>query len=179
MGRRTIIAVLAATAALIAGAVPASAMGSGNPYLDMQTGVTYTVYQPTFAAGLKLQHAGGNTMCPEGTDENLLTAYGTRSTQQFTITQGNPMCSDIGVGRTVLRTTVLGARAEVVAYCDPASTKKCTKADVQRYGGHLSVNLPARPGLRPTTLWIETFSAHNVSAETLLRIARHLVAVSG
>lgn len=160
-------------------AAPVAAMGSGNPYADMQAGVTYTVYQPTYGAGLKLQHAGGNTLCPEGTEQNLLAVYGTRATRQFTITEGNPMCSDIGVGQVVQRLTVHGARAEVVAYCDPRGQRKCTKADVARVGGHVAVTLPATAGLRPTIVWVETFSAHNLTAKQLVRIARSLVPVSG
>ena len=35
---------------------PAQAMGSGDAYENMQVGVTYTVYEPSFTAGLKAQH---------------------------------------------------------------------------------------------------------------------------
>lgn len=172
--RRTLLALAAAASTVLAAAVPAAAMGSGNPYLDQQTGVTYTVYQPTYGAGLRLQHAGGNAVCPAGTEQNLLTVYGKRSERQFTITQGNPMCSDVGEGTPVLRTTVRGARATVSAYCDPALERPCTRDDVRRFGGIIAMTLPAAPGLRPTTVWIETFSAHNLSAQQLVRIARSL-----
>ncbi len=172
--------IAAAAAALLglAAASPAAAMGTGNPYLDTQTGVTFTVYQPTYAAGLRLQHAGGNAVCPTGTEQNLLTVYGKRSERQFTITQGNPMCSDIGEGEVVLRTRIHGVPATVVAYCDPEQAQPCTRDDVLRRGGHLSMNLPAAAGLRTTTLWIETFSARNLSARQLVRIARSLQPVS-
>ena len=68
MKRWTVLAAAAAALTMLAaGAAPASAMGSGNPYQDMQVGVTYTVYQQSFVAGLGLQHFGGDTMCPAGT----------------------------------------------------------------------------------------------------------------
>lgn len=84
---------LAATAvALLMVATPAVAMGTGNPYQDHQVGVGYTVYQPSFVAGLGIQHVGRDQMCDH-----------------------------IGNGATVLATTINGAEATVGAYCDPAS----------------------------------------------------------
>lgn len=159
----------------ISTAAPAMAMGSGDEYEDLQVGVTYTVYEPTFTAGLALQHFGGNTACPAGTEENALANYGKRSARQFTITQGNPMCSDIGEGGPVLTTTIGGAKATVSAYCPPSGgTWTCKRSDVLKYGGNLQVTLPAAAGLRPTTVWIETVGPKNVSAQQLVRIARGL-----
>jgi hypothetical protein len=166
---------LVAGIALATLASPAQAMGTGQPYDDMQVGVTYTVYEPTFVAGLKAQHIGGRSNCPQGTEENLSASYGTRTTKQFTISEGNPMCWDIGVGAAVMTTTIMGAKATVYAYCDPASSKPCTKADVKKFGGHLAVVLPAKAGLRPTTVWIETFGRANLSAAELVKIAKGLV----
>jgi hypothetical protein len=171
----TALAATALSAAALAG--PAVAMGSGNPYEDMQVGVTYTVYEPAYTAGLKLQHFGGNTACATGVEENALGVYGKASARRFTITEGNPMCSDIGVGEAVLTRTIKGAKATVYAYCDPAATTACTAADVRRHGGHLAVTLPAATGLRPTTVWIETFGAQNLTAHQLVRIARGLAPV--
>ena len=179
-------AALAASAGLVlslgalAAAVPASAMGSGDAYEDMQVGVTYTVYEPSYTAGLKAQHIGGNDLCPEGTEENLVGIYGKKSKTQFTIWEGNPMCSDIGLGERVATATVNGATATVYAYCDPESDDPCTRKSVKEYGGHIDVTLPAGgTGLRETRVWIETFSAENLSTKKLLRIARSLAPVQG
>ena len=169
-----VIGVLALTLGLVA---PAQAMGSGDAYENMQVGVTYTVYEPSFTAGLKARHIGGNDLCPKGTDQNLTAQYGKGNTRNFTITEGNPMCFDIGLGATVLRTTINGAAAFVQAYCDPASPKKCTKADVIKYGGHLEVTLPGVNGLRPTRIWIETYGGKNLSAQQLVQIAKSLTPV--
>ena len=160
------------------GLAPATAMGSGDAYEDFQVGVTYTVYEPSFTAGLKAQHIGGNALCPPGTEQNLVGTYGKRSKRQFTIWEGNPMCSDIGVGQQVMTTTINGAKAVVVAYCDPQLSAPCTRASVQKHGGHLDVTLPAGgPGLRPTRVWIETYGVKNLSAQQLVRIARSLAPV--
>lgn len=168
----TVTAACALAAGAVASAGTASAMGSGDSYEDLQVGVTYTVYEPSFTAGLRLQHFGSNVACPKGTEEPGLSIYGRASARQFTLTQGNPMCSDIGEGQVVATTMIKGAKASIVAYCDPEAT--CTKADVRRLGGHLSVQLPAAAGLRPTTVWIETVSSKPVSANTLVRIAKGL-----
>ena len=170
------IAVLGVVASL--GLTPAVAMGSGDAYQDFQVGVTYTVYEPSFTSGLKAQHIGGNDLCPPGTEQNLLATYGKRSGRQFTIWEGNPMCSDIGVGQVVQTTSVNGAKAQVVAYCDPTSTAPCNRGSVGKFGGHLEVTLPAGgPGLRDTRIWIETYGAKNLSAQQLVQIAKSLRAV--
>ena len=103
--------------------------------------------------------------------------YGKADSLRLTITEGNPMCSDIGTGEVVLRTTINGSKAYVQAYCDPASSKKCTQADVKKLGGHLEVTLPGVNGLRSTRIWIETYGGNNLSAQQLVRIAKSLTPV--
>jgi hypothetical protein len=174
---KRLLGVIAASALVIGVAAPAVAMGSGDAYENMQVGVTYTVYEPSFTAGLKAQHIGGNDLCPKGTEQNLSAQYGKGNTRNFTITEGNPMCSDIGVGATVLQTTINGSPAFVQAYCDPSLLKRCTKADVIKFGGHLEVTLPAVNGLRSTRIWIETYGGKNLSAQQLVQIAKGLAPV--
>lgn len=171
---KRILGVIAATAFIIGAAAPIQAMGTSDAYENMQVGVTYTVYEPSFTAGIKAQHLGGNDLCQKGTDQNLTVRYGKSNGRNFTITEGNPMCWDIGNGATVLRTTINGSKAFVQAYCDPASSVKCTKADVIKYGGHLEVTLPGANGLRPTRIWIETYGGNNLSAQQLVQIAKSL-----
>jgi hypothetical protein len=174
---KRLIGIIAAGAFVVASIAPAAAMGSGDAYANMQVGVTYTVYEPSFTAGIKAQHVGGNDLCPKGTEQNLMVLYGKANSQRLTITEGNPMCSDIGNGETVLRTTINGSPAFVQAYCDPSSPKKCTRADVKKFGGHLEVTLPGVNGLRSTRIWIETYGGKNLSAQQLVRIAKSLVPV--
>ncbi len=56
------LGVIAATAFIIGVATPIQAMGSSDAYENMQVGVTYTVYEPSFTAGLKARHLGGNDL---------------------------------------------------------------------------------------------------------------------
>ncbi|CAB4934367.1 MAG: hypothetical protein F2840_02345 [Actinobacteria bacterium] len=177
MKRRTALAAVAALVMTAAGTTTAAAMGTGNPYQDHQVGVTYTVYQPGFVAGLGIQHVGGDDMCPPGVDQSLTAVYGKHSGRQFTLNEGNPMCFDIGNGATVLTTTINGAKATVEAYCDPSNGQVCKASDVLKYGGNLQMTQPGTGGLRPTQIWIETFGKKNLSAQQLIQIAKGLAPV--
>ncbi len=175
--KKSVLAV-AATAGLALTALasgPAHAMGSGNPYADHQVGVSYTVYQPTYTNGLKLRSTGDfipDAYCQA--EQVLLTNYGTTKGRQFTVTEGNPICRDIGTGRTVLTTTIKGAKAVVEAYC-PEPANNCSAKDVAKWGGHLTVIFPSvQPYPRSTQVWIETLKGHAISANELVKIAQRM-----
>jgi hypothetical protein len=150
-------------------------MGSGNNYADFQVGVTYTVYQPTYTNGLKQTSFSGNAgdaYC--SAEESFDTVYGSSKGRQFSITEGNPICRDIGQGRTVYTTTIKGAKASIEAYC-PEPANNCSAKDVAKWGGHLSVIFPSGGnGLRPTQIWIETLKGHAVGANELVKIAQRM-----
>ena len=169
-----IVTLAAAVAIVAATAAPAAAMGSGNGYVDMQGGVTYTVYSPTFTAGLNIASVGGNTATAPGMEENLVAAYGKANGRNFTIYEGNPLGSDPGAAIPVLSTTVQGKAATVFAFCDPAQAKRCKSADVGKVGGYLKVTLAAAKGLRPTVVVIETDGSKPIAAQQLVRIAKGL-----
>jgi hypothetical protein len=49
---------------------------------------------------------------------------------------------------------------------------------VKRFGGNVKVQMPGVAGLRPTTVWIETFGAkNNLSGAQLVRVAKGLIPV--
>lgn len=175
--KRVAFGLLAGFVGSMAFVAPSFAMGSSDAYENMQVGVTYTVYEPNYTAGLKAQHVGGNDLCPAGTEENLYATYGKKSGKHFDITEGNPMCSDIGLGQVVLKAKFNGATLVMQAYCDPASKQKCTSADVKRFGGHVKVQMPGVAGLRATTVWIETFGSKNLTGAQLVRVAKGLTPV--
>lgn len=169
-----ITAIAAVSAAALALAAPALAMGSGNPYLDLQTGVTYTVYQPTFTAGLQPQHVGPNMFTTAGVDQNLFAQYGPRHGRDFDIIEGNPLSQDIGVGRLVKTVQVQGRQAKIYAYCDPTSSAPCNMGSISKVGGHLIVTLPAAANLRETIVTIETIVPKPLSGQQLVQIAQGL-----
>lgn len=173
----TLIAAAASTAAVLALAGPAHAMGSGNPFEDLQAGVTYTVYSPTYTAGLNVVAAGGNPATAPGIEENLAASYGKKNGRNVTIYEGNPLGSDPGYGKLVMTTTVQGAKARVYAFCDPATPsqwRSCSPASVSKVGGYLLVTLPAAKGLRPTFVQMETDGPKALSAQQLVQIAKGL-----
>lgn len=171
------IAILAATAAALMLAGPAHAMGSGNPYEDMQVGVTYTVYSPTFTAGLNVVKAGGNTATAPGIEQNFHAEYGKQNGRSFSIDEGNPLGFDMGLAVPVMTTKVQGQTATVYANCDdtnPSAVKRCKSSDVSKLGGYLKVTLPAAQGLRPTIVIVETEGPKPLAAQQLVQIAKGL-----
>jgi hypothetical protein len=163
---------------LLAG--PAQAMGSGNNYADFQVGVSYTVYQPTYTNGLKqisFNGDAGDAGC--SAEETFSAVYGSSKGRQFSVTEGNPICQDIGQGPTVYTTKIKGAKATIQAYCPPPGNG-CTLKDVAKYGGHLSVIFP--PGnsyLRHTQVWVETLQGRNsVGGSELVKIAQRMYPIN-
>ena len=180
--RLGLVMVMAASIAGFAGSA-AQAMGSGNPYEDLQVGVTYTVYQPAYTGGLALAKTGSAAQCPKGTEQNLIADYGSARKGLLDVTEGNPLCSDpAGAGKPVGTVSVLGAKAFVQAYCDPGKTKEwkaCSKADVAHVGGSLSVTLPAYGKLRATKLVLVTYGAKPLAYAQLVRVAKSMKPVAG
>lgn len=159
----------------------AHAMGSGDPYQDMQVGVTYTVYEPAFTGGLK-QTGTGNTACSDGSEQNTIVMYGKAAKGQLVVWEGNPICADPdGQGKVVGRPTVLGQKAIITAFCDPAKRKEwknCSTGDVARYGGSLEVRLPATGSMRPTDVTLVTSGKHPLTYSALLKVARSMAPVA-
>jgi hypothetical protein len=177
------VAFLLGAASLVTGASPASAMGSGNPYEDLQVGVTYTVYQPQYTGGLRLAHTGSQAGCPEGTEQNMVAVYGSAKRTDLSIIEGNPICGDpTGAGKSMGAVQVRGAKAHLEVYCDPANRtqwKSCSRADVARYGGALSVTLPGYGKLRPTEVVLVTYGSKPLTYAQLLKVARTMQPVAG
>lgn len=178
--KKSVLALTAAAGVALTAfaAGPAQAMGSGNNYADFQVGVSYTVYQPTYTNGLKQTSFNGNASDADcSAEETFDSVYGTAKGRQFSITEGNPICQDIGQGPTVYTTMIKGAKATITAYCPPPGNG-CSAKDVAKLGGHLSVIFPAGNSyLRPTQIWIETLKGHAVSANELVKIAKRMYPV--
>ncbi len=179
--RLAMAVVLGSSIGLVPGA-PAHAMGSGNPYEDLQVGVTYTVYQPLYTAGLKLTRTGSQSACPVGTEQNMVAAYGRQRTTPLDIVEGRPICSDpVGAGKSLGTVSVLGAKAHVTVFCDLSNatrSKNCSRNDMAKYGGALSVRLPAYGKLRSTDVVLQTFGSKPLSFAALLKVAKSMKPVA-
>ncbi|MDO8308228.1 MAG: hypothetical protein Q7V58_07710 [Actinomycetota bacterium] len=182
---RTLTIALVATALATAGALapgPASAMGTGDQYEDLQVGVTYTVYEPGYVAGLALDGDIGSP-CPAGEDENVHASYGTFGATYLTIDEGRPICVEtLGDGKIVSRVRIQGRRAAVEVFCDysnAAQWRACSPADIARYGGAISLTLPGAAGLRSTAVRLVTDGKKPLTYAQLLRVARNLQPTGG
>ena len=97
-------------------ALPASAMGSGNPYEDAQVGLNYVVYQPNYTAALTLK-SFQLAPCGVGHDESVYASYGSGK-KYFSLTESSaknicPMNMMLirGATRTVLNKPAVGQLA--------------------------------------------------------------------
>ena len=153
-------------------AVPA--MGTGNPYQDIQTGVSYTVYQPTNTLGAKRTGSPYPNWCYAGSDaeQNLSVNYSKGNRRAFSVSEANPLCFDFGIGPKVGTVQVMGRTAVITAYCS-FTDASCSRNDVFTHGGNLRVKLPAAKGLRETDLVIET-PAKGLTASQLEIVAQSL-----
>jgi len=175
--KKFLIAGAAIAVSALALAAPARAMGSGDSYVDTQVGVTYTVYEPMYTNGLPLTNFTTANFTASCQAEAVIEATYAKKGRSFTIFEGNPICMDLGVGPTVSTTTIDGATATITAYCMPGT--RCSMKDVARYGGHLSVMLPAANSqLRPTQVWIETLKGSSVGGNELVKIAQRMMATA-
>ena len=185
--RRRILPValpVAVIAALVGALAPGSAwaMGTDDPYEDMQVGVTYTVYEPEYTGGLDVRRANG-IPCSGGQDEALAVAYGSRRTTTLDVIQGRPLCADPGgIGKTVWTGRIQGNKAVMIAYCDETDATEwadCSRADVARVGGALTMVLPRTSGLRATEVALVTSGASPLTAQQLIRVGRSMQPVNG
>jgi len=167
---------LVAAGALATGTAHAAvpAMGTGNPYQDLQTGVSYTVYQPSNTLGGKLTGSPYPNWCSAGSnaEQNLSANYSKGNRPRFSISEANPLCFDFAVGVKVGTSSILGRTAVITAYCPPPGNG-CSRNDVFTYGGNLRVKLPAAKGLRETDVVIETLQK-GITASQLEIIAKSL-----
>jgi len=167
---------LVAAGALATGSAHAAvpAMGTGNPYQDIQTGVSYTVYQPSNTLGGKLTGSPYPNWCSAGSnaEQNLSANYSKGNRPRFSISEANPLCFDFAVGVKVGTSSILGRTAVITAYCPPPGNG-CSRNDVFTYGGNLRVKLPAAKGLRETDVVIETLQK-GITASQLEIIAKSL-----
>ncbi len=117
---------------------PAGAMGSGNKYVDAQTGLSYQIWQPGSTGDLIL-NSFKLLSCGPKKEQWLAAIYGEQRSVQFLETDAAVQCSNPGLGVKVATATINGAKAIIVAFCDPAKPKQwksCKTADIHNYGGY-------------------------------------------
>jgi hypothetical protein len=167
-----VAAVGAGTGAVLAAlAVPASAMGSPNPYDNAQVGLNYAVYQPKTILGLPIS-SFKLLSCGTGKDESVYATYGKAYTPVsnlgkvpgFSIAEGYPaVCNNPGTSWQVGVWTVGipkgHVNVRVSVYCSPAELKYCTTAAGVKSGYLLQWAQPYQFGTSPkkqTQMFMDT-----------------------
>lgn len=167
--------VLTLLMSLAVGASGAQAMGSGNPFSDAQTGLTYGVYKPTQVLTFK-RIDFRLIPCTQNQEEWVYSQYGT-SKKYFEImeTMAGVKCSDPGIAKKLSSIKINGVIAKVFVYCDPANQalwKKCTTASIAKNGGYLMFSTKATKYLKGTEIQVQGIGG--VSYSQLLAVARGL-----
>lgn len=160
---RRILGILLAILTTLALVPAAQAAEQPGPFQQAQVGVGYTVYAPTFLAGLR-RTSFDMFECAVGGDESIDASYakGKRTLQLF---ESPKACQDgpDSVG-PVTSFTVNGAKVTVMGECaGGASTCSASTPSLFRRNGYTTVTLPAASGL--TTTFVEVYSTGLTVAE--------------
>jgi len=154
--RRALLAICAlATTAFTLMPASVSAMGSGNKYLDLQTGVTYRILQPTNTLKLPvLNFEVRSCRLHPGKDEYLLAGFGGMD-QGIALVETAAAFNCTGVDNPQPLGTVLinGVKAKIGIYC---ATGKCKASEFVQRGGEISFVLPASKTLKATYIRLGT-----------------------
>ena len=159
--------------------ISASAMGSGDPYLDAQTGLTYSLYKPVNTLGLP-QTAFKVLVCGGGGEEWVYTRF-SKGKKQIEVmqTMAGSHCSDPGMSVKMPSTKVNGISAKVFVYCDPTqknAAKNCSTAKISTVGGYLLFTLPGYYGMQKVEMQVQ--GVGGVTYAQLIAIARSMTPAS-
>ena len=169
--------VLAIVLALL---VMGPAMGATDRFADSQTGLTYSVYKPSNALGLKATKFSLLT-CQPGEEEWIFVQYGgTMRYLQIMQTMAGVKCSDPGLSKYLKSVLVNGIKAKVYAYCDPtqisvAAFKRCGTEDIARVGGYLLYTTKAIKPYSATEIQVQGFGG--ITYAQLVAVAKGLKTV--
>jgi hypothetical protein len=160
---RRLLGLLLALLTTVALVPAAQAAEQPGPYQQAQVGVGYTVYAPTFLAGLR-RTSFDMFECVVGGDESIDASYakGKRTLQLF---ESPKACQDgpdeVGPVTTFM---VKGAKVTVMGQCaGGASTCSSSTFALFRRNGYTTVTLPAATALGTT--FVEVYSTGLTVAE--------------
>jgi hypothetical protein len=139
------------------GAIPnaALAMGSGDKYQDLQTGVTYTVYKPSNTLGLKpLNFEVRPCRLFPKKDQYLLAGFGGMDQGIALVeTAAAFNCTGVDTPQSLGTTKINGITAKVGIYC---ATNNCKSADFLGHGGEITWVTPKTKTLGSTYIRVGT-----------------------
>ena len=153
---------------------PSFAMGSGDKYQDLQTGVTYVVYKPTNT--LKLAPLNFEVrpcrLFPKK-DEYLLAGFGGMDHGIALVeTSAAFNCTGVDQPQSLGTIKINGITAKVGIYC----AKKCSASTFLQHGGEISFIAPKTKNLAATYIRVGTQGGFTL--DQLITFAKGLKPVS-
>ena len=133
----------------------ASAMGSGDKFSDLQTGVTYAVYKPSNTLNLKpLNLEVRPCRLFPGKDSYLLAGYGGMD-QGISLVESSAAynCAGVDHPKSLGTISINGIRAKLGIYC---SGVKCVASKFSQFGGEITFTAPVTKNLKPTFIRLGT-----------------------
>ena len=133
----------------------ASAMGSGDKFSDLQTGVTYAVYKPSNTLNLKpLNFEVRPCRLFPGKDSYLLAGYGGMD-QGIALVESSAAynCAGIDHPKSLGTISINGVTAKLGIYCFGA---KCVASKFVQCGGEITFTAPGSKNLKPTFIRLGT-----------------------
>ena len=133
----------------------ASAMGSGDKFSDLQTGVTYAVYKPSNTLNLKpLNFEVRPCRLFPGKDSYLLAGYGGMD-HGIAIVESSAAynCAGVDHPKSLGTISINGVTAKLGIYCSGA---KCLASKFSQYGGEITFTAPGTKNLNPTFIRLGT-----------------------
>ena len=134
---------------------PAMAMGSGDKYQDLQSGVSYVVYKPSNTLGLKpLNFEVRPCRLFPKKDEALLAGFGGMD-QGIALVETSAQfnCTGLDNPQPFGTTKINGITAKVGIYC---ATNNCKAADFLGHGGEITWVTPKTKTLASTFIRVGT-----------------------
>jgi hypothetical protein len=151
------------------------AMGSGDRYVDAQSGLSYGLYKPVDTLNFRLKEFK-LLPCGGGGEEWLYINFikGKKSLSALESAEGTH-CSNPGLSQNLGKVKVNNGVAELHVYCgynQLASHRKCGLSDLSKNGGFLLLTLPGYYGFKGVNLQIE--ASGGVSYVELIKFAKGL-----
>ena len=149
----------------------ASAMGSGDKFSDLQTGVTYAVYKPSNTLNLKpLNFEVRSCRLFPGKDSYLLAGYGGMD-QGIALVESSATynCAGVDHPKSLGTISINGIKAKFGIYC---SGTNCVASKLSQFGGEITFTAPGTKSLKPT--FIRLGSQGGFSQAQLIAFAKGL-----
>ena len=149
-------------------------MGSGDPYVDAQTGLSYAIWKPATTLHLKLSEIK-LLICTVKSEQWISSTYGSKKKYlQIMESDSKAKCSDLGIGKEISTLKIGTSVAKVFAFCIPADHAAwvtCSTRDIATSGGYVTWIAPKTKSLKATSIAV---MAKGLTYQEIILAARGL-----